>query len=146
MNVIELLTKDHQKIIELFDQFDSLKEDPTKNRSKLEKIFSVIHSEIEVHTNAEEQFFYPEFQDEDEAAELVVEALKEHQAVRSILTELDREPIDAQWTAKMSGIKDSLMDHIEMEENDLFEKAVEILDEDEIELIGESIYQLKKAA
>jgi hemerythrin-like domain-containing protein len=146
MDVIELLTEDHQKVIDLLDQFESLKENPEKNKSKLQKLFSTVQSDLEVHIAAEEEFFYPKLQEEEETHDLILESLNEHQAVKSLLSELEKEQVDGKWISKMSSMKEQVSHHIEKEENELFEKAVDILDEDEIDMIGESIYQLKKAA
>ncbi len=146
MNVIELLARDHETVQELFDQFDNFKEEPEKNRNKLEKVFSKIKNELEMHTVAEEQFFYPELKDEEDTRDMVLKSLNDHQEIKSLLTELDQEQVNEQWIAKMSAMKENFQHHISDEENDLFEKAQEILDEDELEMIGESITQLKKAA
>lgn len=146
MNVIELLTQDHETVLELFDQFDNLKEQPEKNKSKLEKLYSSLKSEIEMHTSAEEQLFYPELLEEEETHEIVLKSIKEHQEIKSLLAELDTEQVGQNWIARMSIMKENVQHHISDEENELFEKALEIMDEDEIDMIGESIIRLKKAA
>ncbi len=146
MDVIELLTQDHERVLALFEQFDNLKEQPEQNRGKLEKLFSKIKFELEQHTFAEEQYFYPELENDEETRDLIAKSLKEHQNIKSMLAELDNEKVNHQWIARLSDMGEKVMHHIGEEENDLFEKTVEILDEDEINKIGDSIQQLKKAA
>ena len=146
MDVIELLTEDHERVLALFEQFDNLKEQPGQNKGKLEKLFSKIKFELEQHTSAEELYFYPELKDEEETRDLIANSIKEHQNIKSTLLELEDEEIDQQWIARLSEMKEDVMSHIGEEENDLFEKTVEILDQDEMNIIGENILQLKKAA
>lgn len=146
MNVIELLSRDHETMFKLFDQFDNLKEEPEKNKNKLERLYAAIKSELEAHTAAEEQFFYPELQEEEETRDMVLKSLKEHQEIKSLLSELDVEHVGGKWIAKMSVVKENVQRHISDEENELFEIALAILDEDDIDMMGESISRLKKAA
>src|SRR5688500_1621818 len=85
MNAIELLTKDHRVVDELFEQVES--SDTTASA----ELFLEIKAELEAHAHIEESICYPALQadGDEELIELTSEALQEHAQMKVFLGELD---------------------------------------------------------
>ena len=55
-----------------------------------------------------------------------------------IMAELEQTPVeDETWAAKLTVMKENLEHHIEEEEDDMFKKARQVMDEAELEELGE---------
>ena len=85
MNAIELLKADHDKVRGLFEQLTNTTKRAEKTRAEL---VEKIRLELDVHTQIEEEIFYPAFKEavgesEDEA--MVFEALEEHRAAGELV-------------------------------------------------------------
>jgi hemerythrin superfamily protein len=75
----------------------------------------------------------------------VLEGFEEHHVVKMLLNELGSVPVDTeQWTAKFKVLKENVEHHVEEEEGEMFQKARQVLDEDEINSLGEQMEELKK--
>ena len=58
--------------------------------------------------------------------------------VDMILAELEQTPVeDETWAAKLTVMKENLEHHIEEEEGDMFKKARQVMDEADLEELGE---------
>ena len=73
---IEMLMEDHRKVQKMFKQFEKLKDqdDEDSKRDLVEQTCA----ELKVHTEIEEEIFYPAARGALEEADLVAEALVEH--------------------------------------------------------------------
>jgi hemerythrin superfamily protein len=148
MNAIELLKKDHQTVKSLFESFEKAKEQKDVEGKK--SLFESIKRELEAHTRAEEEIFYPAFdqtagQEDDDDKELVLEAGEEHQQVKVLLADLsDMEADDETFDAKMKVMKDNVEHHVEEEEGEMFPHARKQLSDDELEQLGQRMDALKQ--
>jgi hypothetical protein len=58
--------------------------------------------------------------------------------VDTIMAELEDTPVgDETWAAKLTVMKENLEHHIEEEEDDMFKKARQVMDEAELEELGD---------
>src|SRR6185436_14435765 len=82
-----ILREDHQNVKKLFSDFEELSDNAHQRRQDL---FDEIKKELTLHTQIEEEIFYPaiEATDEEEAVELVREAHEEHKIVKTLIEEL----------------------------------------------------------
>src|SRR5258708_10038138 len=104
MNVYEMLHRDHEKAMSLFDQLESSGEDEERRR---ERIFSSLYSELNIHSQAEERFFYSRLKSLDGTRDLTLESLDEHKLVRRLLDELDAmDKGTPEWTAKCMSLRE----------------------------------------
>jgi hemerythrin superfamily protein len=141
MDVYELLKKDHETVKKLFAELEETDEEQAEKR---ERLFSTLNQELTVHALAEEKFFYPALKGEAEAEDHTLEAIEEHKVVKKLLKELEANKKDSkEWAAKLKVLQENVEHHVEEEEGELFEKAEEILDEDESERIAEEIEAFK---
>jgi len=75
----------------------------------------------------------------------VLEGFEEHHVVDEIMGELGETDVtDETWAAKFKVMKESIEHHIEEEEGDMFPKARQVFDKDEIEALGNRMLELKQ--
>ena len=134
MNPFELLKADHEKVAKLFDQLEA-----GSGRAKLDT-FKQIKQELELHTHVEETIFYPALESPRETHDLTLEAYEEHKVVKTLLRELARSrKADDEWQAKAKVLRENVEHHVEEEENELFDKASDALESDQLEALGDQM-------
>ncbi len=128
----------------LLEKLDSTTDRGVKAR---EELFTRIKKEMTAHEAIEEEIFYPALKKHAEAKEIVLEGFEEHHVVDLLLGELEQVSYDDEtWGAKASVMKENVEHHIEEEEDDMFDKAEKLLDDDELESLGERMQNRKKEA
>jgi hemerythrin superfamily protein len=121
MDALELLNSDHNRVKNLFEQFKS-----TNGLQAQKHIFMNIHQELEIHTYLEETIFYPAFRNFPDFQDLLDDAYAEHKEVKEMLNALGTdiegraEITTEDFTRRVSKIIDSVLEHVEMEEEELF--------------------------
>jgi hemerythrin superfamily protein len=142
MNIYELLHEDHQKVKSLLKELEETTERAEKTRDRL---IREVEMELTIHSEAEEKFLYPRLQAISETKDLAYEAVEEHKVVKTLLTELVSEPKDtAEWSAKLTVLKENVEHHIEEEEGPLFSKAKRVLSRGDAVLIGDRVMAYKE--
>ena len=142
MNAFQLLKEDHQKVSGLFQQLEPTTERAEKTRTEL---FARLKGELDVHARIEETIFYPAIKQEAETREIVLEGFEEHHVVKMLLKELEALPVDTeQWTAKLKVLKENVEHHVEEEEQEMFQKARQVLTEEQINQLGARMEEEKK--
>lgn len=135
MSIYDELEHDHQEAKELFAQIQAAS--PRAGKAKA-KLFEELKAALLAHSKAEEKVFYPVLKRNDETKSMALEAVEEHHLVELLLRELSRiEPTDERWTAKFTVLKENVEHHVEEEESEIFDKAQEILSDEEADEVGE---------
>jgi hemerythrin superfamily protein len=117
--VFEMLKKDHRKVEELFDEFESAKD----SRSKTRIIQETLH-ELEVHAKLEETLIYPAIREKIEEEDVMDEALEEHHVAHVLINELKRMKYNGErHEAKFTVLGESIKHHVKEEEGTLFPAA-----------------------
>jgi hemerythrin superfamily protein len=117
--VIEMLKEDHQKVKDLFEEFEAAEDSRTKQR-----IVDTAVTELEVHAKLEEGLIYPAIRPELDDEELMDEALEEHHVVHMLIAELKKmKPRDDRFDAKFTVLGESVKHHIKEEESEMLPKA-----------------------
>lgn len=133
MNAIDLLTRQHRHVENLFDRFARLAPSDAGGRSEL---FAQIAEAIAVHTALEEDHLYPRVS-ALRRVEAQQEAYAEHQEVKEALADLlQLDVIDPGFDAKLRSLRGSLELHVESEETELFPALEQLLDDGELEELG----------
>ncbi|MEO6094478.1 MAG: hemerythrin domain-containing protein [Fibrobacteria bacterium] len=141
MNIYELLKKDHKTVKSLFSKLERTTEEQSDER---EDLFQTLKQELSVHALAEEKFFYPLLQEEEESEDIALEALEEHRVVKRLLKELDaNQKGTKEWAAKLKVLQENVEHHVEEEEGELFEKAEDVLSKEQAEEIAEQVEDFK---
>lgn len=146
MNAIELLKADHDKVRDLLTRLTDTTKRAEKTRTDL---VEQIRLELDVHTQIEEEIFYPAFKDavgegKDEA--MVFEALEEHRAAGELVLPdlLDTDVTSERFGGRAKVLKELVEHHIKEEEQDMFKRAREVFDRDQLDTLGQQMAQRKK--
>ena len=116
-----LLTEDHRKVEELFEQFEKASGDGRK-----EKLARQICMELKVHSMIEEEIFYPALRGKISDDDLD-EAYVEHDGAKVLINEIEAGgPDDDFYDAKVKVLQEQIEHHVEEEEKsrgNLFQQA-----------------------
>jgi hemerythrin-like domain-containing protein len=144
MDAISLLTEDHREVKRLLKELEGTTERASKGRKEL---FDRVKRELTVHEVIEEEIFYPTLKEHPKAKDIVLEGYEEHHVVDELMGELSELPVeDETWGAKAKVMKENVEHHIEEEEGDMFEKARQIFDKQELEDLGKAMADRKAEA
>ncbi len=120
-DAIRLLTEDHRKVEDLFEQFEKASGDGSK-----EKIAKQICTELKVHAMLEEEIFYPALRgkiDDDDLDEAYVE----HDGAKVLINDIEAGGPDGEfYEAKVKVLQEQIEHHIKEEEKEsgnLFQQA-----------------------
>lgn len=145
MNALDLLKQDHDKVRDLLTQLVNTTEQAAKKRPEL---LTKIEKELHVHTQIEEEIFYPAFlkaaknkQDE----KLYHEALEEHSAVEDrVMPDLKQaDPGGTEFSGRAKVLKELVEHHASEEEDEMFEHARKLIPENELEQLGKQMEERK---
>ena len=121
-DAIAMLTADHKKVKKLFADFDKLK-DAGSDEDKA-SIVDQICNELKIHTELEEEIFYPAVRKAIDDGDLMDEALVEHAGAKELIAQLeDASPEDDLYDAKVTVLGEQIDHHVKEEEGDMFPKA-----------------------
>jgi hemerythrin-like domain-containing protein len=140
MNAIELLMQDHKEASSMMDQLEVA----DKGDRSAKDIFLQLKEALTLHTQIEEQIFYPALKNHKETSDMVPEALEEHQEVDHILAEMSGlNPGNDEFMDKLTELRDSIEHHVEEEENEMFPKAEQVLGQSRLQEMGSQMQQMK---
>lgn len=135
MDAITLLREDHRKLKALLRELEPTTERAVRTRSEL---FDRIKVELTAHEIVEEEVFYPTLKQHPRAREIVLEGYEEHDVVDTLMGELDALSVeDETWGPKAKVMIENIEHHIEEEEGDMFVKARQVMDRNELQELGE---------
>jgi iron-sulfur cluster repair protein YtfE (RIC family) len=145
MNAIELLKKDHQEALGLIGKLESADERPGTDPTDTEN-FNRLNEALKLHSQIEEEFLYPVMEEIEETRGLVEEAYEEHEKVDELLARLSaKAPKQEEFQGLLAELRSSLENHIQKEEDELFPKVEENLDQGELDDLGARIQELKQS-
>ena len=134
MNAIELLTSQHREVEILFSEIEKAT-DPAEK----EDLFIKLADRLLIHTSIEEHNFYPMVRGK-RTDDILFEALEEHLGIKRVLGELlDLEMEDSKFEARIKLLQEEVEDHVVEEEGALFPKVRSMLDEGELESLGQAM-------
>ena len=142
MNALTLLKADHDKVKKMLADGEDTTERAEKTRTEL---FERLKEEMLIHERIEEEIFYPALKSHPKARDIVLEGYEEHHVVDEIMGELEATDVtDETWGAKFKVMKENIEHHIEEEEGEMFKKARQVFDADELEALGARMLELKQ--
>ncbi len=105
----------------MFDQYEKTKDDMSaEDKAELAEMIS---GELVVHTQVEEEIFYPAARaaGEKELDELLDEAEVEHSGAKDLIAQIeDSSPEDPLFDAKVTVLGEYVKHHVKEEENEMF--------------------------
>jgi hemerythrin superfamily protein len=118
-DAIALLKADHKKVGELFEQFQK-----SKSVARKKKLVEQICTELTVHTEIEEEIFYPAVKAALKDHELVPEANVEHASIKDLIAQVqDVEPEGEMYNARVKVMSEFVKHHVKEEHTEMFPKA-----------------------
>lgn len=144
-DAIELLVEDHRQVRDLLQRLVETSNGAEKTRTDL---LGRIERQLEVHTQLEEEIFYPAFKDHAgiDGAELYYEASEEHRAVEEmLLPDLKRtEPGTPEFAGRARVLKEMIEHHAQEEEDEMFAKARQIFSREQLAELGDRLATRRK--
>jgi hypothetical protein len=121
LDATHLLTEDHRKVEDLFEQFEK-----ASGEGRKERIARQICTELKVHSMIEEEIFYPALRGKISDDDLD-EAYVEHDGAKVLINEIEAGgPDDDFFDAKVKVLQEQIEHHVEEEEKsrgNLFQQA-----------------------
>ncbi len=145
-DAIALLKADHKKVKELFAQVEDTSE---RAKAQLGRLGGEICTELTVHTEIEEQIFYPAVKERTqrghkEERDLVLESYEEHAAAKKVVADIKAtDPGDESYKPKLKTLSELIDHHVKEEERELFPGVKDLFDEDELLELGRRLAALK---
>jgi len=120
MDVINLLKADHQKVKELFDEFEELHDKKNSSVKKME-IVKQLCQELTLHALAEESIVYPLTREAIKDDDLMDEADVEHAGAKELIAQLQTmSPEESHYDAKVTVLREYIEHHVKEEESEMF--------------------------
>lgn len=140
-NATALLKADHEKVDQLFQQYEEADGQVQKQKTIIEQVCK----ELEVHAAIEEEIFYPAMRKiGKEGQELISEAVEEHQSIKDAVNHLKgANPNDADYESTVEELMECVSHHVEEEEGEMFPEAEQQLGR-ELTRLGEQMQQRKQ--
>jgi hypothetical protein len=136
---IRLLKKDHREVEDMFDEYEQLEADSEKLA-----LFNKIATALKVHTQIEEEIFYPAERGEVED-DLLDEALVEHNGAKQLIAEIEAmKPADDLYDAKVKVLGEYIKHHVKEEEQPGGIMAQAKRGEEDLDAMGEQIKARKE--
>ena len=108
---VRLLKQVHREVEAWFDEYEQLEDEG----EKLE-LFTKIATALKVHTQIEEEIFYPE-EREDVEDDMLDEAYVEHDGAKKLIAEIEAmDPGDQYYDAKVKVLGEYIKHHVKEEE------------------------------
>lgn len=118
-DAIAMLKADHKLVSGLFEEFEKTRSDARKT-----SIVAKICTELTVHTQIEEEIFYPAVKAALKDKALVPEATVEHAAVKDLIAAVEgKAPYGEMYDAKVKVMGEFVKHHVKEEEKEMFPKA-----------------------
>jgi hypothetical protein len=121
LNAIAMLQADHQKVKDLFRQYEAAWQLRRKRQ-----IAEEICREFELHTRVEEEVFYPALEEvtDREGEKLVAEALQDHDVIKGLIAKLrELDPEDVELPDAFQEPRHQVEHHVREEEDRIFPQA-----------------------
>jgi len=120
-DAIALLKADHRQVEEWFEQFESARSD-----SRQQELAQKICQALKVHTEIEEEIFYPAFLEATDEEDIHHEAEVEHDGAKKLIAQIEGSgPDDDYFHAKVTVLSEMIKHHVQEEEkrDGMFAKA-----------------------
>jgi hemerythrin superfamily protein len=116
---VELLEEDHREVEGYFDEYQELEDDEAKSELAVKICLA-----LKVHTQIEEEIFYPQARKATKDDDLLDEAAVEHAGAKHLISEIEEMEVgDDLYDAKIKVLGEQIKQHVKEEEDELFPEA-----------------------
>lgn len=121
---MEMLRADHQSVQKMFKQFRKLCASSSASDSEKEMLAREICSALTIHSQIEEEIFYPAVGEAIDEQHLLHEAEVEHASAKELIRQIgEMDAGDELFDATVTVLGEYINHHIEEEENEIFPAA-----------------------
>jgi iron-sulfur cluster repair protein YtfE (RIC family) len=136
-DAVALLKADHRAVEKLFGQFEKASDEDRKAQ-----LARTICMELRVHTQIEEEIFYPTSREFLKDDAIVNEAIVEHQSAKDLIAQIEgMDPSDEMFDAKVDVLKEMIEHHVQEEEKEYFPQLQK--SEMDLKAVGEQLAERK---
>lgn len=122
-DAFELLRADHVRVKSMFKEFEKFKGAKGHDEEKA-ALVEKICLELNIHSQVEEEIFYPAVRAAIHDDELMDEADVEHAGAKELISQLqDMHPGDDHYDAKVTVLGENVDHHVKEEQDEMFPKA-----------------------
>lgn len=141
MDAIAFLTNDHKVVRTMLEELAATTKRAVKRRTEL---LQKIASELEAHTQIEEEIFYPAFKEAGEKSDddkMFFEAMEEHRTAGDLVLPdlLQTEVGSDQFSGRAKVLKELIDHHAKEEEKEMFPRARKLLGKAQLQELGERL-------
>jgi hemerythrin superfamily protein len=111
-DAVALLKADHRQVEQWFKEFES-----ARSSTKKQQLATNICNALKVHTEIEEEIFYPAFLKATKDEDMHHEAIDEHDGAKKLIAEIEASsPADDYFDAKVTVLSEMIKHHVKEEE------------------------------
>ena len=122
-DAVDLLDADHKLVQKLFLDYQALSDDGAPSEARRQLALKICQ-DLNVHTQIEEEIFYPRVRAAIKDDSLMEEALREHAEAKKAISRLQgMAPNDAAYDDTVKQLFATVMDHVMDEREQMFLKA-----------------------
>jgi hypothetical protein len=142
MDIYNYLKKDHRKVSDLMEQVLA-----ARSLERREELLEEITEELTLHAETEQATFYAALENEEEIEEKIEDAEDDHEEIKQFLAKLSSMSAESpKWMELFGELKHAVEHHVKDEETRIFDKARQVLNDDEVEQLAEDMDQMKEEA
>jgi hemerythrin superfamily protein len=121
----DLLDADHKAVKKMFKEYEELTGSRARNAAQMKKELAMqICQELTVHTQIEEEIFYPALREVFKDTDLLDEATVEHQSAKDLIAQIQGAgDADDMFDAKVKVLGEYIDHHVKEERTEIFPKA-----------------------
>jgi hemerythrin superfamily protein len=121
----DLLDADHKAVKKMFKEYEELANSRARNAAQQKKELALqICQELTVHSQIEEEIFYPALREVFKDPEPLDEAAVEHQSAKDLIAQIQAAgDADEKFDAKVKVLGEYIDHHVKEERGEIFPKA-----------------------
>ncbi|MGJ8617719.1 MAG: hemerythrin domain-containing protein [Sulfitobacter sp.] len=140
-SIYDAIKSDHNTHRKLLDQIAETSGDSNTRR----KLWDSFYHDVKSHAAAEEETFYSKLISKTWGQDAARHSVHEHQQLDDIMEELNEmDMASSGWLTRFKTLKHDYEHHMDEEENEVFTRAKEVIDQGEIDGFGERFEARKK--
>jgi len=133
MNIFEALRKDHDTQRDLLQKLVATSGDSAKRN----EIFKNLRTELEIHADAEERYFYKPLIDSEKTQDKARHGIAEHHEIDELIEQLEKiEYSSSAWLKIAKNLQEKVEHHLEEEEHEIFQMAGKVLSQNNKEQLA----------